>query len=74
MASDFQLSRTDLVLLIINLLMLGGCIVLLLVSGPSGPLILLTIGVMAVTLGKIGAGFLKPKQDGPKKASGTLDE
>jgi hypothetical protein len=61
MASQFRLSRINLALLLLNIFMLGGCVVLLLLRGPSGPLVLLMIGLSAMAAGKIGRGFLKSK-------------
>jgi len=59
MAREFHLSRLDLVLLLLNCLALGACIVLLLRAGPSGPLILLTIGIIGMAGAKIARGFQK---------------
>ena len=69
MANQFQLSRTNLAFLVVNLIVLGGCVVLLFVAGPSGPLILLTIGTLGLALGKIGVGFFKSKQPPAKDAT-----
>jgi hypothetical protein len=46
-------------LLIINLICLGGLIVLLCVSGPNVPLILLLIGTLILAFGKIIKGLGK---------------
>jgi hypothetical protein len=48
------------------LVILGGCVVLLLVSGPTGPLVLLTIGVTGMAVSRIGAGFRQAKQTNQK--------
>lgn len=65
MATPFQLSRMNLVILVVNLVVLGGCLVLLFITGPSGPLILLTVGTLGLALGKIGTGFLGSKRPAP---------
>jgi hypothetical protein len=65
MASQFQLSRTKFAFLVLNLIVLGGCIVLLFVTVVTGPLILLTIGALGLALGKIGAGFRGSGQSPP---------
>jgi hypothetical protein len=59
MARAFRLSRTNLILMLLNVLVLGGCIVLFCLRGPSGRLILLTIGVAGMAFGKVATGFMK---------------
>jgi hypothetical protein len=59
MAREFHLKRLDLALLLFNCFALGGCVVLLILAGPSGPLILLTVGVIGMAGAKIARGFRK---------------
>lgn len=61
MAHDFHLKRLDLALLLFNCFALGGCVVLLVLAGPSAPLILLTIGVIGMAGARIARGFSKGK-------------
>ena len=63
MAREFHLKRLDLVLLLFNLFALGACVVLLILAGPSGPLILLTIGIIGMAGAKIARGFQKKDGD-----------
>ncbi len=63
MSNSFQLGRTDLILLIINLICLGGLIVLLCVKGPDPILILLLVGAAGMAMGKMGKGFGKSSHE-----------
>ena len=56
-----QLGRWDSAWLIVNAAMLGGCIVLLAIRGSSGPLVLLTVGVSGMLLGKIRNSCCRPR-------------
>ena len=53
MKRTFCITRTGLISLLLNVFVLGGCIVLMLLRGPNGPLILLTVGTIGMAAGKI---------------------
>lgn len=62
MNSPFRLRPLDLVLLIVNVFVLGGCVVLLAIGGPTGPLVLLMVGTLGLAAGKVMRGLGKGKQ------------
>ena len=57
MHQPLHLNRVQAAFLLLNVFVLGGCVVLLLVSGPSVPLILLTVGALGMAVAKIAQGF-----------------
>ena len=62
MSRAFHLSRFSMIILIINLIGVGGCLVLLAARGPSVPLILLTAGTFGMSVAKIGRGFVSSQR------------
>jgi len=62
MNAKLQLGRSDAAWLIVNAVTLGACIVLLVLRGPSGPVVLLTVGACGMLLGKIGKARCRPRQ------------
>ena len=71
MQREFRITRTSLIFLLLNFFVLGGCIVLMLIRGPNGPLILLTVGTIGIAAGKIVRGFKRQKPVANKDAQGS---
>ncbi len=51
--------------LILNAVVLGGCIVMLLLGAANGPLILLTIGALGMLVGKVGRAYSRAQRQEP---------
>lgn len=64
MRQRFHFTTAQLLMLLLNLLVLGGCLVLMVLTGPSGPLILLAISTALMAIGKLGKARIgaQPKQ------------
>ncbi len=71
MESKFQFSRIDATVLVINTVIVGGCLVILLLGSASGPLILLTFGAFGMLAGKLGRTYFwrsSPRQLYPRSS------
>ena len=58
-----HLTKLDFVLLCTNLIVFGGLLVLMVLRGPSGPTILLTVGSAGMAVAKIGGAFRSKPTD-----------
>src|SRR5687767_13210641 len=54
-----NISTSDAAWLLINVLVLGGLLVLIAIRGPSVPAVLLAVGAAGMAIGKIGRAFAK---------------
>jgi hypothetical protein len=65
MKTIFQFSRMDMAVLVVNTMVFGGCLVLLLLGSAGGPLVLLTIGVFGMLVGKLGRAYARAQHSEP---------
>jgi hypothetical protein len=52
-----KITKLELGFLCLNLIVLGGALVLMLLRGPNTPLVLLTIGTLGMAIAKIGKAY-----------------
>ncbi len=61
-----RLTKVELTFLCLNLIVLGGLLVLIALRGPSVPAILLGVGTAGMALAKIGKAFSSQVDDSAK--------
>jgi hypothetical protein len=72
MSMNTSIRRSDLIWLVVNSIVLGGCFVLMALRGPDGPLVLLTVGTAGMLLGKIGRVSFRPRESSNAEMSGKI--
>jgi hypothetical protein len=67
MNTRFQFSRLEMALLITNVLVFGGCVILLLLGRVNGPLILLCVGTLGLLVSKLEKARRREQHPEPAK-------
>ena len=70
MTTKFHFSSLEMMLLVTNAVVLGGCIVLLMLGWANAPLILLTIGAFGLLLGKAIKGYNRAQRSQTRSSGG----